>query len=290
MRGLQHHRGTDGLVIVELVDLLVDRSAGVRINQGRTLVQQGGELGLQIIGQALAAAVGADRIGLVPVVRVMDIFLPTGGHDRDLMGALGGQVSRPGQAEDLDIELRVDLGQVGSQNFSHGLAGGIALVVKHLHAETDIPDRLAIGRLERGGLERSGGLVKIHCIVRRVGIVAGHARERDFQRLDCFTLVNIVDIGVPVESIAEALADINIRKEIRGNAIAIQLAGANIWIRCSGGGSSRRGGSRRGGSGRGSRRRGSVAVAGAAVVAGRRRPRAACSRPSKSLQQLTTYA
>ena len=121
----------------------------------------------------------------------MDIFQPTGGHDRDLAGALGGQVGRPGQAEDFDHELGVDLRQVGGQDLGHDLAGGVALVVKHLHTEADIPNRLAVRRFKRGSLECGSSLVKIHRVVRRGCIVAGHARQRDFQRLDCFALVNV---------------------------------------------------------------------------------------------------
>ena len=55
-------------------------------------------------------------------MRVMDIFQPATGHDGDLVRALGGQVSGPGQAQDLNHELLVHFGEVRLKNLGHDLA------------------------------------------------------------------------------------------------------------------------------------------------------------------------
>ena len=48
--------------------------------------------------------------------------------------------------------------------------------------------------------------------------------------MNSLTVEDVGDVGVPIEAVVEGLADVDIGEEIGRDAIAIQLAGAQIGI------------------------------------------------------------
>src|SRR6476619_4373342 len=136
MAGRDIERSANGQIIVKLVGFLVDLGTLGRIELGNAAIQDILELSLYIIGQALASAISTGRVRLVPVVRVVDVFQPATSHDRELLSALCTQVGSPRQTQGLEAEELIDGSQVASQDFSHGLASAVALVVRHLDTET----------------------------------------------------------------------------------------------------------------------------------------------------------
>jgi hypothetical protein len=140
-------------------------------------------LSFQVIGQILPGAIGAGGVGLVPVVRVMDVFLPTSGHDGDFVCALGSQVGRPGQTKDFNIEFFIHFSQVSLQHLRDDLAQGIAGVVQHLDAETHFPNviRVLASRdavfIDIRQLELLGAFFKIKGVVRCLWVKSGHTGQ-----------------------------------------------------------------------------------------------------------------
>ena len=166
----------------------------------------------------------------------MDVFQPAGGHDRDLVGALSGQVGRPGQTEDFDHELLVDGGQVGLHDFGHDLAGGVAGVVEHLDAEAHFPDIIGVFAsgdavfIDIGQLEFLGAFVQVHAVEGSLGIETGHARQRQHLGLHSFAFVHVIDDGVPVKAVGKRTADVDIGKEISRDAVAVELVRAQVRV------------------------------------------------------------
>src|SRR5215217_9665131 len=163
MAGRRRQQHGRDLIIEELIRLFIDRLALGRIGLSHTAVEDLTELFLQLIRHLLAGSIGTDHVGLVPVVRVMDVFRPTTGEVRSFRGTQGAQERRPRQTYCLHREQLIDRSKVGSQNFRNDLAGGVALVVERLETETIRPDIafriitsgdtvfVHIGKLEFGG-------------------------------------------------------------------------------------------------------------------------------------------
>ena len=66
--------------------------------------------------------------------------------------------------------------------------------------------------------------------MRRIGIVPGHASNRDRQGLDTFANHHVLDKGIPVEAVVEGLADVEVREEVGRDTVAVQLAGTDILV------------------------------------------------------------
>jgi len=96
------YRNAGNLIVVQLVELLINSMAFRRVDKRDALVKQSFELTFEVSGHILAGAIGTGGVGLVPVMGVMNIFQPAAGHDRDFVGALCGQVGRPGQTKNFD--------------------------------------------------------------------------------------------------------------------------------------------------------------------------------------------
>ncbi|MPM86681.1 hypothetical protein SDC9_133772 [bioreactor metagenome] len=238
MAGSQINGYTRNQIVIQLIQLIVDLRTFGGISFSNTLIEQSFELSFQFIRHVLATTVRTGGVRLIPVVRVMDIFQPTSGHHMNFVSALCSQVGRPGQTKDLNEEFIVDGRQAVGDDLCHDLAGGIAGVVKHLQAEAYIPNIGAISFVASGDaivievsqLEFSGRFLEIEGIVGGILVIAGHTRHRQFDGLNSFAIVYISNEGIPVEGIAESFADVDISKEIRGNAIAIQHTGSNVRI------------------------------------------------------------
>src|SRR5215217_6153880 len=191
MRSTNFKRNTDRQIIEQLIGFFINLTAFGRVGLSNAAVQDIAELVFDIIRQTKAASIGAQGIGLVPVVWVMDVFQPASGQNWELGSALCAQVGSPGQTQGFKAEEFIDSGQVASEDFSNGLTGGIPLVVGHLDTETGRPN-ITFGIVtSRNAIficisefELRCALIQISSVVRGILEITRHTWKRQANRLD----------------------------------------------------------------------------------------------------------
>ncbi len=88
--------------------------------------------------------------------------------------------------------------------------------------------RVGIARLgPLGSLQQLGAFGRVVGVDRAVFLVADHAGQHDVVRAHALAQHDIIQVGVVVEAVGEALADVRVAEEVHRDAVAVQLAAAD---------------------------------------------------------------
>ena len=162
--------------------------------------------------------------GVEKIVRIGIVSPPSDEKDRVLEVTVLDQVVFPLHIANLDLELGIERHDVFGQHVGGGFTHLVARVVSDDHFKALLPHLSVPGLLH--GLF---GLGQIKGIDRNL-LVKGQPLHVGAGGHDHQVVEDIMLVSIPVKGVQKGPADVDVGKKVRWNAVAVELAAADVGI------------------------------------------------------------